>query len=301
MRYLATFFLISTFLALSTLPIFSHGSGPPFLQINGKIADSNPIFTASTQDIALGQDIGPENLIVNEEIMFDIVAQNLPAPKEVVDRSVFNWDFGDGRKASGLKVSNTYSKSGTYIIKMTVTDPTQNTTFDLNTAQINILPSKNYTLPIARIKINGKLVADPLKDTFKVKKGDRLQFDASQSSGDGLTYKWDFGDGTSGDGEKVVHTYASDFFPSFPLLRVTDKNGVSDDAFAEFFDKDNAEGFFPNPNYKESTTTASETETKKDFPILPIALGGLVLLCVLGVVGKNFSGKKTNKINTSSK
>ncbi|MBD3314536.1 MAG: PKD domain-containing protein [Chitinivibrionales bacterium] len=34
-----------------------------------------------------------------------------------------------------------------------------------------------------------------------------VQFDASQSFGDGLTYAWDFGDGSTGNGERVSHVF----------------------------------------------------------------------------------------------
>jgi large repetitive protein len=39
--------------------------------------------------------------------------------------------------------------------------------------------------------------------------GDNLQFDGSGSSGNGLTYQWDFGDGTQGNGSSVNHSYAA--------------------------------------------------------------------------------------------
>ena len=34
----------------------------------------------------------------------------------------YDWDFGDGSKATGVKVTHAYAKSGTYTVKLTVTD-----------------------------------------------------------------------------------------------------------------------------------------------------------------------------------
>ena len=52
-------------------------------------------------------------------------------------------------------------------------------------------------------------------------------FDAGDSSGDGLSYDWTFGDGNSDDGEVVEHTYASagDYTVT---LTVTDGDGETD-------------------------------------------------------------------------
>jgi len=48
-----------------------------------------------------------------------------------------------------------------------------------------------------------------------------VQFDASTSIGDNLSYEWDFGDGTTGVGEQVEHIYqyAGVFFPVLKILK----------------------------------------------------------------------------------
>lgn len=295
-------FLVLLLAALQqTTLIFAHGFGPPILWINGVVANNNPIFSASTTAIALGQDSAPDNYVVGTSINFELNRANLPAPKEVIDRSIFNWDFADGGKATGLKVSHTYKKSQTYIARISVSDPTENTTNELDTVQINILPYKGYQPPVAKIKINGKLVSDPLEDTFKVQRGDSLVFDASYSVGDGLSYQWDFGDSISQDGKTLTHIYQGDFYPSFPLLRVKDKNGIVADTFAEFFDKTGAEGFFPNPAYKAPSPTSQESKQstnsakKSSLPTLPLSLGiiGSTLLVVFLFAARKPKSKKS--------
>ncbi|MQA08677.1 MAG: PKD domain-containing protein [Pseudonocardiaceae bacterium] len=58
-----------------------------------------------------------------------------------------------------------------------------------------------------------------------------VSFDASESvdfDGDPLTYRWDFGDGTTGTGVRANHTYAPDVTRATARLTVTDALGASD-------------------------------------------------------------------------
>jgi len=60
----------------------------------------------------------PKNPLVNEEITFDASASTDP------DGSIvsYEWDFGDGAKASGEVVTHAYSSAGNYTVILTVTD-----------------------------------------------------------------------------------------------------------------------------------------------------------------------------------
>ena len=63
--------------------------------------------------------------------------------------------------------------------------------------------------------------------------GDAIQFDASASTdpdaGDTLTFAWDFGDATNGQGPSLAHAYATDG-PFTATLTVTDNRGSVDTA-----------------------------------------------------------------------
>jgi len=60
-------------------------------------------------------------------------------------------------------------------------------------------------------------------------KGDTVYFDASESTGDIVSYEWDFGDGTTGRGKTISHTYRTDLFTYYNVrLTVKDKNGQTD-------------------------------------------------------------------------
>ena len=70
-------------------------------------------------------------------------------------------------------------------------------------------------------EIQAAFTATPTTGTAPV----TVQFDASTSIGNNLTYEWDFGDGSSGTGQQVEHVYklAGTYIP---ILTVT-KNSVS--------------------------------------------------------------------------
>jgi len=106
------------------------------------------------------------------------------------------WDFGDGTPtATGLKVKHIYMQPGRYILKLTVRDNTATTNNTIST-----------THPIA---VNYAPEPNAGKDILTCEQS--VSFDASKSTDadkDVLSYFWDFGDGRTGSGQKVVHTYA---------------------------------------------------------------------------------------------
>lgn len=50
---------------------------------------------------------------------------------------------------------------------------------------------------------------EPSNGAFAAVVGANLTFDASESTGTNLSFSWDFGDGTTGQNQTVVHAYAS--------------------------------------------------------------------------------------------
>jgi len=102
----------------------------------------------------------------------------------------YSWNFGDGSTGSGSTVSHTYATSGNFQVTLTVTDTVGQTASTTKTVPIDLNPTACFTA-----------VRDGLVYTF----------DASCSSDDlGIsTYAWNFGDGTTGSGRNVSHTYAT--------------------------------------------------------------------------------------------
>jgi len=122
------------------------------------------------------------------------IAAEFDASKSVAGASAnYLWDFGDGEKANGVKVSHTYAKGGQYNVTLTVEDG-DCTACDTACVKVN-------QGPIA------VLVAPDQACT-----GENISFNATGSSdpdGDCITYNWDFGDGQTlaNGGPKVCHLF----------------------------------------------------------------------------------------------
>ena len=130
------------------------------------------------------------------------------------DRGIasYAWDFGDGTTATGvMPAAHTYT-SGTYFVKLTVTDYFGNVGIALETitvgeaeapiAVINVTPSTTGVAPFT------------------------VYFDASQSSGccSIVSYSWNFGDTETDTGITTSHEYTT-AGTYVVILTVTDSNG----------------------------------------------------------------------------
>ncbi|NNE34211.1 MAG: PKD domain-containing protein, partial [Rhodothermales bacterium] len=121
-----------------------------------------------------------------------------------VDGTVRNylWNFGDGSTASGPSVSHTYSTAGNYTASLSVTD--DDGAVGAATALLNI----TEPAPPENVAPSASFTAAPAADG----NGLKIDLNASSSSdpdGSISSYSWTFGDGTSGNGRTVSHTYAS--------------------------------------------------------------------------------------------
>ncbi len=147
-------------------------------------------------------------IVVNEKPGVKITADNkigVDQPLELSGASskdadgsiqVYDWNFGDGEKGSGLTVRHQYSKPGKYLVSLRVKDNTNlenNSNTDTLLVRVNESP---YPVP-----------------EFKpaVCSGEEVTFDGSKSyDKDGSIKKmsWDFGDGYKAEGTTVKHTYS---------------------------------------------------------------------------------------------
>ncbi len=111
----------------------------------------------------------------------------------------YHWTFGDGSDAQGREASRIYAQAGRYRVTLSVTDESDSA---CNIGQTSIEANINAP-PTASIRI-------PDEPLFLGGAHDGVLFDGTGSTdpdGDLLTYYWDFGDGTKGQGPKVVHVY----------------------------------------------------------------------------------------------
>jgi PKD repeat protein len=111
--------------------------------------------------------------------------------------TTYEWDFGDGKAASGKTVTHQYAKEGSFRVVLKVTD-NQNAA-DRHVHDLRVEKQANQA-PEARFIITPE-------------SGDSstpFRFDATPSrdpDGQIDTYRWDFGDGTVAKGQIVGHQY----------------------------------------------------------------------------------------------
>jgi subtilisin family serine protease len=108
-----------------------------------------------------------------------------------------SWAFGDGGSGSGAQPGHTYAAAGAYTATLTVRDAA---------GQTSTL-AKTFTLPAA----GGRAGNPPVADLTAYPHGGTVDYDGSPSTDDvGIgSYRWNFGDGTTGSGRTVRHVYGA--------------------------------------------------------------------------------------------
>ncbi|MCB9451774.1 MAG: PKD domain-containing protein [Anaerolineaceae bacterium] len=109
------------------------------------------------------------------------------------DISGYSWDFGDGGTSTDQNPTYTYQTAGTYTVVLNVTGPGGTDSADATISATNPIP--------------------PSVAAFAVDKSDgpaplAVQF-TNQSSGENLSYAWDFGDGATSTEVNPNHTYSA--------------------------------------------------------------------------------------------
>ncbi len=126
----------------------------------------------------------------------------------------YRWNFGDPmstKSAMEPATTHTFTHPGTYLVKLTVIDDEG----AVDTQQVAIIVTD--APPIAQASVNN---ASPLP-------GVAVFFTATESrdfQGDIASYHWEFGDGKTGSGETIQHTYTLGGY-YVVTLTVTDESG----------------------------------------------------------------------------
>ena len=129
----------------------------------------------------------------------------------------YSWDFGDGTTAVGQTASHTYAGSGVYPVNLTVRDSKGGESTVTEPVAVSF-----PTPPLPDFSVI------PPEGADRPRVGSPLSF-RDESSGNGLDitgWEWNFGDGTTGTGKNVTHTYST---PGAYIvaLTVTDERGTS--------------------------------------------------------------------------
>lgn len=129
------------------------------------------------------------------------------------DITSWSWDFGDGATASGVSPGHVYAQAGSYSVSLTVSDSAGQ--LDGSVKSVTVADPVANQAPEAAFSFNCT--------------GDICSFDASSSidvDGSIVSYDWDFGDGSIGNGVSLNHVFVNGTFPV--TLTVTDNLGASD-------------------------------------------------------------------------
>ena len=136
---------------------------------------------------------GPYSGQPGMNIQFDGTASTDPNN----DPLTYSWEFGDGAFGEGPTPMHAYAAEGTYTVSLTVSDASLTSPIATTTAEVRIPPANRAPTADAGGPYSGET-------------GAVIRFDGSGSSdpdNDALTYAWNFGDGTFGDGVTPQHVY----------------------------------------------------------------------------------------------
>ena len=145
-----------------------------------------------------------------EELIFD-GSGSIDPDGQIIS---YNWEFGDGEEAKGIKVQHAFEKPDIYTAILRVEDDSDSPcNFALDRCRVWI-----NARPVA--KIEGREIASP---------GERIKFNGVRSydiDGEIISFRWDFGDGIKGKGKRVEHVYKNPGTYKVKL-KVTDNSSAS--------------------------------------------------------------------------
>ena len=127
--------------------------------------------------------------------------------------AAYQWDFGDGGRASGQQLAHVYSTAGTYLVRLTVTDSFERSAEATGTVTIAAGRPPDASFSVSPIPASA---------------GAEVYFDASLSTAAAgrriVSHAWNFGDGSTGSGITASHVYRSANTYTV-VLNVTDDAG----------------------------------------------------------------------------
>jgi parallel beta-helix repeat protein len=190
---------------------------------DSKLDETSDIWTFTTLPIPptnkkpIADPGGPYTGEVNQPIHFDGTKSSDPDGTI----SFYRWNFGDGSgEILDPSPIHVYKERGIYSVTLTVIDNDGTSVTALTTATVGAVVNK---APEAKLWV---------PDTGKV--NEVIVFNGSESydlDGRIESYFWNFGDGESTSGRRVIHSYSSAGNYTVTLT-VTDNNGSTDSATA---------------------------------------------------------------------
>ena len=102
----------------------------------------------------------------------------------------YDWDFGDGSMGSGAMVSHVYLEIGVYTVVVTASN------------SLNMMTATTMV-----VVVDEAIVGLAVSSNSPVLLGQPAWLTATVTAGTNVSYVWDFGDGSMGNGVVVSHTY----------------------------------------------------------------------------------------------
>ena len=146
------------------------------------------------------------------EVTFNATASSSPNGPIVN----YDWDFGGSDTEVGPTASHTYTEKGVYPVTLEVTDSTgKRATRTMSIEALNRAPIARFTTNVSTTGVDQPVWFDASAST--------------DSDGEVVDYLWDFGDGETGEGVLVEHTYTTAQGRGWrPVITLTamDENGA---------------------------------------------------------------------------
>ena len=122
----------------------------------------------------------------------------------------YAWSYGDGGSGSGVMDSHAYAAAGTYTVSLTVVDTGGKSA--TTSKSVSVVQNPPPTAAISLVSTNFLMVT--------------LSGAGSTDDSAIVSYAWNFGDGSTGSGVSVTHTYLVDGTYTLTLT-VTDDRGLT--------------------------------------------------------------------------
>jgi PKD repeat protein len=153
----------------------------------------------------------PATAVVNEQVTFDGSQSSGGAAI-----TTYEWEFGDGSTDTGPVADHTFTTPGEpYYVNLTVTDANGQQGYATQAIQVNAADEANQPPQV-------DFIAQPQPAEV----GASIFFDATGTTASNpiASYEWDFGDGTTGTGSQVEHTYDQAQLYTVELTVTDDQN-----------------------------------------------------------------------------
>jgi PKD repeat protein len=189
--------------------------------------------------------------------------------------TAYNWDFGDGNTGSGATVQHVYNNSGTYTVKLDASAPGTGPSCLFGTcvseATRSVTVAPNQPVTVSDFTSSGGCTNIGGYWTCGATTGQPLTLTGLETNA-AATFAWDFGDGTTGSGSPVTHTWQSP--GSIPVKLTVGGKGLTSSSTTKTFQVQQPQA----PNANSDFNSSGGCTNLLGFSTCQAATGQLVTL-----------------------